>query len=583
MSIAILNDVYTEVRRISIAGSVVAPGDFRLKKLVEPLRKSGDKAPIFTRIADCVEQVINSTEKTAGPALLELGSIVNSVLYTQGATEVEGKLVELPPSPMKMQNTQTSARALKPLLEALTTSGGGRLEQIKSSLDALDDSYSEVREFVAEKILPLYGQAIFEDLKSRFDVKGKSGHCVRLKAMHRIAPAETREIVKKALEEGSKEMKIVAIECLGDSEEDLSFLLEQARAKSKDVRGAAYISLARLKSKEAQDVLVAALDTKDSDLLYRVADESSPEALVKGALKRAKEGLASLLSLKNAKEQKPAVERVLEMMHIAANKVDKEVEAFLIDLINQSETLRKIKTDPGGGDLIDCAIMFLAQGGASALKYLVDRREQIPPDCWHYILPACRKSFKPAEFFKVFSVYIDPKAKKRSAEAERSEAVLSEVSDHSAIRYFWYSSSPFEDDDDDRPVPLDPKWMTLGIEYDLPMLVYSMASVKNKELHKYLSSKLSTKPKKDDDDDLVVAIAMLRSEHPDAEKVVLERLESFQSKTTYWYAIHGWSRLASQLSAKAIPTLESIVANPKTSKQMCDGLIDAIQEIRSRK
>ena len=33
MSIPVLTQVYDEVRRLAIAGSVVAPGDFRLKKL----------------------------------------------------------------------------------------------------------------------------------------------------------------------------------------------------------------------------------------------------------------------------------------------------------------------------------------------------------------------------------------------------------------------------------------------------------------------------------------------------------------------------------------------------------------------
>jgi hypothetical protein len=50
MSIAVLNEVYSEVRRLAIAGSVVAPGDFRLKKLVEPLKKAGAKAPPTRRL-----------------------------------------------------------------------------------------------------------------------------------------------------------------------------------------------------------------------------------------------------------------------------------------------------------------------------------------------------------------------------------------------------------------------------------------------------------------------------------------------------------------------------------------------------
>ena len=37
MSIAVLTQVYDEIRRLAVAGSVVASGDFRLKKLVPAL------------------------------------------------------------------------------------------------------------------------------------------------------------------------------------------------------------------------------------------------------------------------------------------------------------------------------------------------------------------------------------------------------------------------------------------------------------------------------------------------------------------------------------------------------------------
>jgi hypothetical protein len=41
MTIAILNQVYDEARRLAVAGSVVAQGDFRLKKLLPPLEQAG--------------------------------------------------------------------------------------------------------------------------------------------------------------------------------------------------------------------------------------------------------------------------------------------------------------------------------------------------------------------------------------------------------------------------------------------------------------------------------------------------------------------------------------------------------------
>ena len=175
MSIPVLTQVYDEVRRLSIAGSVVAPGDFRLKKLVAPLEQSGQKAPVFTKVAQAVNKVVDSTDKTSGEALLELSTLVNAILHTQGETGLEGKLEPIETVDLGKHLTQTSARMLKPLLEALTTTGSGRLEIIKDAherglfadlrlvrpaLSALDDSYPEIADFVSEKwALPIYGKA----------------------------------------------------------------------------------------------------------------------------------------------------------------------------------------------------------------------------------------------------------------------------------------------------------------------------------------------------------------------------------------------------------------------------------------
>ena len=56
--------------------------------------------------------------------------------------------------------------------------------------------------------------------------------------MHKLDPTGCRDLVQLALNDGSKEVKVAAIECLGDGEEDLAYLLEQSKAKAKDVRAA---------------------------------------------------------------------------------------------------------------------------------------------------------------------------------------------------------------------------------------------------------------------------------------------------------------------------------------------------------
>src|SRR5438270_670712 len=230
MSIAVLNQVYDEARRLAVAGSVVAKGDFRLKKLVAPLEQAGAKAPVFAKVAEAVNKVIDGPEESSAESLLELTSLVTAVLYTQGETGLPGELQPIETTSLGGETAQTSARLLKPLLEALNTTGSGRLELVKDghergafrdirlvkwALKGLDDPYSEVADYLEEKVLPMSGKAILPELRRTYDPKGTKGHPRRLRSMHALDPAGTRELVKQALEEGSKEVKVAAFSCLG--------------------------------------------------------------------------------------------------------------------------------------------------------------------------------------------------------------------------------------------------------------------------------------------------------------------------------------------------------------------------------
>src|SRR5437870_3420763 len=134
MSIEVLTQVYDEARRLAIAGSVVAGGDFRLKKLIAPLEQASAKAPVFAKVAEAVKAVVDAKEQTSADALLELATLVSAILYTQGETGAAGTLDAIETADLGAPTAQASARVLKPLLEALTTTGSGRLELIKDAV-----------------------------------------------------------------------------------------------------------------------------------------------------------------------------------------------------------------------------------------------------------------------------------------------------------------------------------------------------------------------------------------------------------------------------------------------------------------
>src|SRR5207249_3836874 len=138
MSIPVLSQVYDEARRLAVAGSAVARGDFRLKKLLPPLDQAGTKAPVFAKVAECARAVI----------------------------------------------------------------------------DGLDDPYAEIADFLAEKVLPLYGRAILPELRKKYDPMGAKGDARRLALMHAIDPVGTHDLAMQGLWAGSsKDVKVAAIGC----------------------------------------------------------------------------------------------------------------------------------------------------------------------------------------------------------------------------------------------------------------------------------------------------------------------------------------------------------------------------------
>ena len=90
MSVELLNEVNQEVRRLFIAGGKLAQGDSRLGRLQPSLRKLGESAPVFARVAQALDQTIDPNTDNPSIKLLELATLLHSILYTQGQTETKG-------------------------------------------------------------------------------------------------------------------------------------------------------------------------------------------------------------------------------------------------------------------------------------------------------------------------------------------------------------------------------------------------------------------------------------------------------------------------------------------------------------
>lgn len=590
MSIALLTQVHDETRRLAIAGSVAAPGDFRLKKLVAPLEQAGARTPVFAKVAEAVQAVVDSQEQTSARSLLDLTMLVNAILYTQGEVGCEGDLAPIETSELGAPTTQASARVLKPLLEALTNTGSGRLEMIrdahergafgdlrlvKPALAALDDGYAEIADLVAENVLPLYGKAILPELQQTLDLKGRAGHPRRLQLMHALDPVATRDLVKEALESGSKEIKVVAIACLGP--EDLSYLLEQAGAKAQEVRQAAFQALAGIDDDAAVAILHKAMIGKDLELASSALRKSRNLKLQGLLIAATQEELAGLAKIKDKKEAGPKISRAVTLLNCLSGGENSEAEAFLLSVFAQRAELAKIKGDTASGADLNLAVVNILQQGSKKLQLaLVEAHADLPPESLGACFLAGRAALPAAKVYDTFAPYltakVDEKKKQRDPAWAHREAILDALGQRHG--HYWATRTH-----DDGP-PLDPRWLDRAVEMQNLDLVRSLIRPGHDGANAFLKQRFNEtfQKAKQLHECIDVLSGMIAAEHPEATDACVAILEKFGKKADYY--AYWLSGLVADLPKPAVPRLEALI--PTLNDKVADSLLGYIQQLRDK-
>lgn len=598
MSIAVLIQVHEEVRRLAIAGGAVASGDFRLKKLVPVLEQAGTKVPVFARVAHAAQAVVDSTEKTASASLLELATLVHAILYTQGETGLAGDLKPIETTAMNVRFTQVSARVLKPLLEALSSTGSGRFEVVSGAvergafkdlrlvlpaLNALDDPYPEIAQLIAQKVIPLYGKAVVPELKAKLDLKGRGGHLHRLRLLHALDPEGTRETIKQALDDGSKEIRVVAIECLGTDGDDLGYLLEHARSKARDVRAAALGALARAGTvaKDAVTALKKALEGDDLGLIVdKLAASKNPE-LLREVNARAEQQLEATLIEKDTKKQGPAITRLQHFARCLIGRSDAEAEAFLLRCFDLAPALTKIKSTPSGMDFNELLVRVLASGTQTMRQRLVAAHKTLTGEMLPPAYFAAREIMSPAAFYDEFVhllAGIKAKPSKKGGDAERTDALRRTLTLHLGGSYFraWGGYS-VADDFANPPKELDPRWLDAALDAGATVLVCALARPGHKRLHDYLLTQLAA-AKLADRGPLIEA--MVRIQHPDAADAMIDALKQ-QAKSIKSGYLYGLDYdLIAALPRSAYPKFEA--AMPTLPEKFVDILMESVLELKNK-
>ena len=143
MNLQPLYDVKERLEQAAIAGTGLLGEDFRLQRAAEALKPLAAASPVFAKLDGGLQALLSAPAAERGGLLLDLLALTNAVVYTQGKTGIEGELVPLPAG--SGQYRELSYGQLHPLLEALTTTGGGRMDVVQSAWENHPEFFTDFR------------------------------------------------------------------------------------------------------------------------------------------------------------------------------------------------------------------------------------------------------------------------------------------------------------------------------------------------------------------------------------------------------------------------------------------------------
>jgi len=364
-----LYDLQQELNRLFIAGSKFAKNDPRLQKYIPILKKLGEKAPVFNKLAQEVEALLQVESQQSAEKLLNVSTLLYSVLYTQGVTiQAEAtKALQEPNVSIADVNTTYSYLQLKPVLQALTQSNSGRLEVLKDAFErgifkdsrtfgylsyALADKYTELADYVLQTIIPTCGQAMLPFLLSDFRLEDRTENIRRLRLLYQLKYTEMDSLTDKIFSESLPNLQAEAISIIAEKKDTQTedFIMSLTGDKNKLVREASYKALAILGTQRSIDKLLALYETnKAKGNAKALAEAISLLAIpshYQPFLKKVYEQFNILLSIEKTDNNAAvtnAFERFAIDLDILENKDCNEVYEFLSELLQSQKfnTLRR--------------------------------------------------------------------------------------------------------------------------------------------------------------------------------------------------------------------------------------------------
>lgn len=427
-----------DVERLLVAGAHLAQGDAGLERdraaLEKLVAQLGAKAPpVLGKLAEAANKARSAKPKEQAQDVLSLATMTAQVRAAQ--TQLAPAEGDEPLTPVAEIGTPCNAKDLYALHDALVEKGPGRMEKVAEALErgdvadlrlvhavvqALGDSYGELAERVSNEVVPTFGRAIIEPVRSRLKFPGRVVDGRRLKALVAVEKEASLPLVEQALREGSPEMREAALEAVADhlpgvpSFEPL-VLAQIEKERTGDVRRAAVHALKGYGSDASLEALLSAVD--DSRTLRAAADAlgSSKHPNVVPRLLARLQSAAAAAKAKVKKGDK------------AAEKARDEAKAIVVALLRALSELNDPAIVPVAKELIDdygrsAAYAMLGSAGKADLTAIADLLDGDDTDVFGVAVAAAMK-LDPKDVFKRLSPPFSAKDRDKKVGEARTSAI----------------------------------------------------------------------------------------------------------------------------------------------------------------
>ncbi|MVP01030.1 HEAT repeat domain-containing protein [Paenibacillus lutrae] len=605
MSTALLQELHTELRRLYIAGSELAAGDFRLKKLLPQFQQLGERAPVFKKLGEGIQRVLEPSGSGGGNpsgSLQDLGLLLSSVLHTQGTTSPAGEPGHLKSRPVPL-STSYSYRKISAVREALATTGSGRYEIVteafreglfqdlrlfNAAIAALSDPYAELADFAMTSILPAYGPVVVPHLTASFDRAGGKAETRKLRVIAQAGGQEVLPLIFEAAENGSEDVRVTAIGLLAGYGAYVQALLGWTREKRKPIREAAYQALAAGGSAEGAERLHEAFSGKDIELAAEAAVNSDSEVLLQRLVRDLD---AELKNAESIQEDKKAFDLAWERIRHYLRALNHKQHDVLDELFTRVLEDAPRYLSYGWKSLVDDAARYAAYLGPSGMLglllplYKQDAR---------YVSFAFRAAFRllsPSRLYEEFKDLLV--IRRQTKEAGKRQDNLMEVIENQVVAYrngqvqaaegtqpdwLHWLTFPIVPSIEEMETGWDSRWLERFIELEQDTLVSIFARPGHTPAQQFLLRQLSLKPELRNRlaGELLLGLDRAEVEEEIRREALVSALEDKRNKNCYLLDGYVFEKLCMLPKSYEARLKEALPLYRSTAEKQIQFVVDAM-------